>query len=139
MCDGKLRWRLRRNAGLSASTWTIDGATIPIGVRQASKTSALFSFHFFIKDNRLCPDACEVEDSIPIPRRRLAFQLVAEQQGLDPREWLTGILGRGLANGLAIRVMIVWLFPSREPSPKNWRVMRFEATKARFHGEGVEI
>ncbi len=62
------------------------------------------------------------------------FKIVAARQGKSARDYLTILLGCGMAEGETVGEMIHWLFamPS-EPSP----VRRFEQAAAEFHGQEV--
>jgi hypothetical protein len=73
----------------------------------------------------------EIEDQITIPATGwAAWQVVAAKSGRDPAEWLTGVLGAAMADGLDIRQTLRWLFPR-----KSEEVQHFETASTRFHGE----
>jgi hypothetical protein len=42
-----------------------------------------------------------------------AFQIVAQERNVDPRRWLTVLLGNALADGVSLEEMVTWLFPSK--------------------------
>ena len=62
----------------------------------------------------LIEDDDVVIERIPIPWTGWkAFELCAGRRNVDPRSWLTVILGDGISRGVTIREMCAWLFPAR--------------------------
>lgn len=63
-----------------------------------------------------------------------SFSRLAQRRGVEPKEWLTDLLGYGQSRNLEIAEMVRWIFGGRSPCAE---IQAFEAAQARFHGAEV--